>query len=247
MAVDLPAESLSRDTFHNGRLLVWQKKAGYRFSLDAPLLAYFLEGGREPAVEFGCGCGIVSLLALVSGKFKSIRAFEIQEDLCGLARLNARENGLADRLLVEQADFRAVASSLRGVETLFGNPPFYALGRGRVSGNEEVRAAKFEISLPLPDMLAAAAAVLAAYGSLSLVYPAARFPELIAEARGHGLYCRRRRAVKSFPTGKAERFLVELRKSKAGQIEMKPLVIFSSQGVYTAEMNEILTGKGNAD
>lgn len=246
MPADLNNGEFNRGSFFKGRVVVWQKKRGYRFALDAPLLASFIEGGREPAVEFGCGCGIISLLLLYSDKFKRIRAFEIQEDLYRLARFNAQENGFQDRFEVEHADFRREAAKLNGVQNLFGNPPFFAQDRGLVSRNPEVRAAKFETFLGLTELLAAAAAVLGADGRLNLIYPADRFDELEVEAEKCGLYWVCRRAVKSFPAGKTERFLVKLQKSSAGRIDLDPLHIFCRKGVYSPEMKEVLTGKDDA-
>ena len=54
----------TRDTFYRGRVVIFQERRGYRFSLDAPLLADFLPVCSGPALEVGCGCGVVALLAL---------------------------------------------------------------------------------------------------------------------------------------------------------------------------------------
>jgi len=53
----------TRDTFYHGRILVCQKKTGYRFAVDAPLLADFIQTtNTDRCLELGTGCGIISLL-----------------------------------------------------------------------------------------------------------------------------------------------------------------------------------------
>jgi tRNA1(Val) A37 N6-methylase TrmN6 len=51
------------DTFYRGRIRVLQPKKGYRFSVDAPLLADFIRTrAGDEALELGTGSGIISLL-----------------------------------------------------------------------------------------------------------------------------------------------------------------------------------------
>jgi len=85
------------DAFYHGRIRVLQTKAGYRFSIDAPLLADFIRTRPgDEALELGTGSGIISLLLSVR-PFKRITAVEIQSGLAGLARRNVALNGLQDR------------------------------------------------------------------------------------------------------------------------------------------------------
>jgi tRNA1Val (adenine37-N6)-methyltransferase len=57
-------EDETLEPFGQGRQLwVYQKKIGYRFSLDAVLLAGLTElRTGEQAVDLGAGCGIIALM-----------------------------------------------------------------------------------------------------------------------------------------------------------------------------------------
>ena len=58
-----PHSGETLDTFYHGRVRVLQKKRGYRFSVDAPLLADFVRTRRtDEVLEVGTGSGIISLL-----------------------------------------------------------------------------------------------------------------------------------------------------------------------------------------
>ena len=52
------------DTFYHGKVIIKQLKKGYRFAVDSPILADFLPRSSRPALEIGCGAGVISLLAL---------------------------------------------------------------------------------------------------------------------------------------------------------------------------------------
>jgi len=86
------------DTFYSGRILVLQKKEGYRFSVDAPLLADFIRTrGSDELLELGAGNGIISLLLSIK-PFRHITAVEIQAPLADLARRNVKLNNLEEKI-----------------------------------------------------------------------------------------------------------------------------------------------------
>ena len=60
---DLRRDDETLDAFYHGRVRVLQKKRGYRFSVDAPLLADFIRTKPEDeALDIGTGSGVISLL-----------------------------------------------------------------------------------------------------------------------------------------------------------------------------------------
>jgi tRNA1(Val) A37 N6-methylase TrmN6 len=90
----LKGEDETLDSFYRGSILVLQKKEGYRFSVDAPLLADFVKTKRSDEIlELGAGNGIISLLLSIK-PFKHITAVEIQGSLADMARRNVKLNNL---------------------------------------------------------------------------------------------------------------------------------------------------------
>ena len=58
-----PALDETLDPFFDGTLQILQKKAGYRFSIDAVLLSRFAKVRRnEKVIDLGTGCGILPFL-----------------------------------------------------------------------------------------------------------------------------------------------------------------------------------------
>jgi tRNA1Val (adenine37-N6)-methyltransferase len=230
------------DTFYHGKVVIKQLKKGYRFAVDSPILADFLPRSPWPALEIGCGVGVVSLLALQQKKFSRITGIEIQEPLYRLAVANSLANGLGERFQVIHGDFNTVCTRFENVQTIFCNPPFFKTDHGHISPDPTIRLARFEIALTLNDLLRCSAAILAPAGSLSLIFPFSRRKELLDEAAAYGLYPVKICSVQPFTDGPPDRFLVRLEKSKAPCREEPALVIFKARGVYSPEMEKIVSG-----
>lgn len=234
---------ITEDFFYKKKVIILQNKKGYRFSVDAPILADFLPSlPSEEALEIGTGSGIVSMLALYKKKFSYITGIEIQEQLSRLARLNAEKNRFHDRFQVIHGDFNTVYPDFKSARTIFSNPPFFELNRGRLSPNEEIRHAKAETRLNLRQLIKKTSRILNPLGGFYLILPYHRYNELITLSRQTGLYLSRIREVFSFKDGKPERFLVQLSIENVSAEKMEPLIIFKEKGIYTDEMDKILTG-----
>ncbi len=231
------------DAFYHGQVIIKQLKKGYRFAVDSPILAAFLPRSARPALEVGCGVGVVSLLALQQKKFPAVTGIEIQEALYRLAVENAAANGMAGRFHVIHGDFNRIFAGITNVQTIFCNPPFFKTGHGRLSPDETIRLARTEIALTLSGLLRGCAAALAARGKLFLVFPFFRREELVATARANGLHAARLRPVQPFVDSPPDRFLVQLQKTSGKCRHEEALVIFSGKGVYTPEMAKWLAGK----
>jgi tRNA1Val (adenine37-N6)-methyltransferase len=231
------------DAFYHGKVVIKQLKKGYRFAVDSPILAAYLPRSTRPALEVGCGVGVISLLALKLKKFPTVTGIEIQDSLYRLAVENAAANGMAARFHIVRGDFTRIHAGIANVQTIFCNPPFFKAGQGHVSPDLSIRLARFEIALDLPGLLRGCAACLAPRGRLYLVFPFSRREELLEAAAACGLYAATYRPVQPFADSKPDRLLMRLGKTDGRCRRERPLVLFKDRGVYTAEMERILAGE----
>ena len=75
-----PAETF--DTLFDGRLEIGQKKEGYRFSIDALLLAHFAEPRpKDRIIDLGTGCGVIPLILIFRRKIEAVIGVEVQPSL----------------------------------------------------------------------------------------------------------------------------------------------------------------------
>jgi len=244
---DLRRDDETLDTFYHGRVRVLQKRKGYRFSVDAPLLADFIRTrADDEALDIGTGSGVISLLLSVK-PFKRITAFEIQPGLADMARRNVELNGLLGRVEVVEADLRSYEPERR-FALIFSNPPYIRKASGFLSRSSEKSAAKHELHGDIGDIMDKTAEWLAPGGRACFVYPEKRRSDFARAANARGFRILRFRHVLPREGERPNLFLVELGFAAAageGSSEpeiMSPLVLYGPDGKYTADAEAVFSG-----
>ncbi|MGZ5515770.1 MAG: tRNA1(Val) (adenine(37)-N6)-methyltransferase [Candidatus Aminicenantales bacterium] len=229
------------DTFYRGRIRILQSKRGYRFSVDAPLLADFIRTRPgDEALEIGTGNGVISLLLSVK-PFRRITAVELQPGPADLAGRNVELNGLGDRIEIVQVDLRTYNPGRR-FDLIFSNPPYIRKTSGFLSSSAERSAAKHELHGGIGEILKRTAEWLAPDGRACFVYPEKRRPDLLAAAGESGLSAVRLRSILPRAGEPPNLFLIELEHA-ARQPELMPaLILFGPDGKYTLEAEAVFTG-----
>ena len=98
---------LTTDTFFNGNISVKQSKNGYRFSIDAVLLAGHIKtNSGDRILDIGTGSGIISLILAYRNPQINIYGVEIQKSLADIAALNVKDNKIEDRVKILCADIK---------------------------------------------------------------------------------------------------------------------------------------------
>jgi tRNA1(Val) A37 N6-methylase TrmN6 len=237
-----PAEDETLDSFYHGRVRLFQKKSGYRFSVDAPLLADFIRTRPgESLLELGAGNGVISLLVSLQ-PFARIVALELQPGLAELARRNVRLNRLEARITVMEADLRTF-EPVDKFDVVFSNPPYIRRRGGHLSLSGEKSIAKHEIRCDISDIMRTAAGAMKREGRSYFVYPAARRGDFDAARERAGLRTQALRFVYSRP-GEAPRWiLAECDFSAPEPLVRPPLFVYGRDGRYTPEMERIFRGE----
>jgi tRNA1Val (adenine37-N6)-methyltransferase len=234
--VILDDTDFTEDAILRGLVRVVQPRRGYRFSLDALLLADFaarLPGQR--IVDLGCGSGVVGFVLAARRPTARVIGVEIQPALCEAARRGVRLNGLADRVAVVEGDLRRADElwPAGSFDLAVCNPPYFAPRRGRPSPDAGRAVARHSLTCEIADVLRAARHALRPHGRLALVQPA-------AEVAGEGLCPRTIRPVVSRAGRPARRHLIELGEARPGGPHLlAPLVVHEGDG-YSAELRALL-------
>ena len=234
----------SLDAFYRGRIRILQKKKGYRFSVDAPLLADFIRTKESDlALELGTGCGVISLLLSVK-PFRHITALEIQPALADLARRNVALNDLEQKITVIEEDWRAYRPERR-YDLIFSNPPYIRKATGFLSRTTEKAIAKHELRGDIGELMMLAAEWLAPGGRACFIYPGKRRRDFMEAAENAKLKIRLFRDVRPRENTPANLFLCEVGfLSESFQEDvLSPLVLFNPDGGYTDEVEAIFTGR----
>ncbi len=241
--IDVPCfEDETLDTFYRGRVLVLQKKRGYRFAVDAPLLADFIRPRpTDELLELGTGSGIIALLLGIKS-FRHITAIEIQAALADLARRNVAANRQEEKITVVHGDFREY-SPRKKFDVVFSNPPYIGKKTGFLSAIPEKSVAKHELKCDIHEVMRVTAKLLKKNGRAYFVFPARRRDDLRNAAESCGLRLKTLRFVLPRKGAEANLFLAECR---FGAREMRiepPLMLLDARGGQTPEARLIFEGR----
>jgi tRNA1Val (adenine37-N6)-methyltransferase len=184
--------AFSRDPIFDDRTIISQRIGGYRFSVDALLLSWFVadrlpRGGGGNGIEFGAGSGVISILLKRRGLPGPILCVERQPGLFDLLKTNIAANDLAEELTPLRGDLREISLPREHFSPIFFNPPYHPATAGRTSPDDERAAARHELHGSLDDFLRVGAGSLRKRGHLFFIYPVERGPYACALLAAHGL------------------------------------------------------------
>ncbi len=124
--------------------------------------------------DFGCGCGIVSIMCALARPRWQIQGIDIQENLIELARSNAASCKLDIRFYHQ--DLRTHEGSY---DLILANPPWQKEGSGLLSPRISRNLSRVEINCSMQDLLTSIERCLKPGGSAIVIYPESRFSDLI--------------------------------------------------------------------
>jgi tRNA1Val (adenine37-N6)-methyltransferase len=239
-----PDETL--DALFGGDLQLYQKKQGYRYSIDSILLADFATiRSAARVIDLGTGNGVLALILAYRYPSILITGVEIQRQMAERAARNIRLNGYEDRIAIGQMDIASTVARFKpeSFDSVICNPPYRQTTTGRLSLSSERQIARHEIKATLDDFVAAAAFLLKNKGSFACIQLGDRTVDLVSAMRSAGLEPKRLRTVHAFSDAEASLVLVEAVKAGRKGIDiLPPLIIYDSAKNYTAELNAIAAG-----
>ena len=229
---------------------ILQKRQGYRFSLDAVVLADFVARlkGKGAAnrktryLDLGTGSGIILVLLAKWSTGLTGYGVEIQEPLADMAGRNLKLHRLQDRFEILCMNLKDLPSRFprASFDWITSNPPYRRLHSGRLNPDPQKALARHELTASLGDICRVMGFLLGEKGRSFLVYPASRFAGLVGQLRKAGLEPKTVRPVYPKPGEKACWVLVEaVRNGKEELAFEQPLFVEDARGGHTDEMNGI--------
>jgi len=234
---------LTSDTFFNGRIKIKQNRCGYRFSIDAVILAaHVLLQTDDTIVDLGTGCGVIPLILAFQNPEVRICGIEVQEGLAALAVQNVQDNAMGPRIRILCRDMKTLTLGMVSgpVSLVISNPPYRKLNSGRLNPNQQRAVARHEVEVVLLDVIETARRILSTSGRFVTIYPAGRITDLLSQMRSSGIEPNNLRMVHSNRFAAAKLILVE--GVKAGRPGVKidpPLFIYRENGAYTKEVQKM--------
>jgi tRNA1Val (adenine37-N6)-methyltransferase len=233
------------DEILEGRIRIFQKKKGYRFSIDVILLSHFISlKPHISVIDLGTGSGIIPII--LSNHYPHIQwlGLEIQEHLAALALKNVDLNGLKDRIRIIKGDVRKIEKLFpaHSFDAIVFNPPYRKMNSGRINPLIEKAIARHEIKGSLKEFLQAARYLARTGGKIFTIFPAKRLAELICLFRENKIEPKRMKMVFSDEDKTAEFVLVEGRAEGSEELKIEPSIfIYDQEKRYTKQMQAIFS------
>ncbi|MBF0465961.1 MAG: tRNA1(Val) (adenine(37)-N6)-methyltransferase [Nitrospirae bacterium] len=224
---------------------IYQRKRGYRFSIDSLLLCDFVRGGFHTKLiaDFGAGSGIIGILLAKKFTKSGVHLVEIQEELSALSKRNVEINALDDNITVHMRDIRTVNGyfSQNSFDIVVSNPPFRKPVSGMICPDMEKAIARHELKITFDELVNSAFYLLKGKGKLVFIYHPSRFVETIEILKKNKFEPKRIRFVHSNTETEAKMYLMEAVKEGKPELTIEPpLFLYETHGQYTQEVQNII-------
>lgn len=232
----------SVDTIFDGALKLEQGLRGYRYNVDAVLLAAFAHSVvGDHVVDVGAGAGPVGLGLAHLRDSRHVDLVERQPRLAELSRANIARNQLTDRCRVIESNIQNLKGKTRHYDGAVMNPPYFRCGAGRQSPTNERALARHEVHGTIAELVASTVRHLYPQAPFCIVYSAERLGALFSaldtvERRNIQL-----QSILPYKHAAATLVLVAARASKVHTTTVLPPLILHDDGRnYTPAAAEIL-------
>lgn len=235
-----PNERLD-DLILSGRRII-QNETEFCFSLDAVLLAHFPDFRKHwKVLDLGTGTGVMPLLAV--DHVAHFDAVELNPVMAELAKRNVELNGLADRITVQEGDYRGIRElyPAESFDLVMVNPPYRPVTCGAQSKKDGVARACHEVTATLKDVVAAARYALKFRGRLAMIHIPERLQEIMSALQENQLAVKRIRFVEPKADKPPNMVLIEavVGGAPGGIKYLPPLVVHGEDGRYTDEVMKL--------
>lgn len=230
-----------------GGLKLIQSSDGFRFGIDAVLLADFAAESCRSAdriVDLGTGNGVIPLILSHKTKAGSITGIDLQAKAIELARRSCALNGLEDRIRYLQCDVAALQQQMpqlrNTADAVVSNPPYIARGAGLKGAADSRFLARQETTAGIEEFTAAAAFLLRDRGHFFLVHRPSRLVDLLCCCRKYALEPKNIRFVAPRRDGKPNIMLLHCVKGGGKELDLaQTLYVYDDAGGYTLEIMKI--------
>lgn len=231
------------DTLFHGHLQCNQYEQGYRFSIDAVLLAHFCQFTKSDlrVLDLCCGCGVIGLIIAYRHAAVRVWGLELQPSMVELVEENVAINGYKDRFSVIAGNAVQIGQYLQpeSFDLVVCNPPYGKRSGGRQNRHQTVSIARHEVNGKLRDFVRAAAFAVKNRKRVAFIYPAIYTGKLLAELARQRLTVKRIQPVYSYPGEQSARLvLMEAVKNGGEQCDLLPpfYIYARKNGEYTPAM-----------
>ncbi|AAK78287.1 tRNA1(Val) A37 N6-methylase TrmN6 [Clostridium acetobutylicum] len=220
-----------------------QKKEGFRFGVDAVLLANYAKvKSNQTVIDLCSGTGIIPFIIQGKKSPRHITGIEIQEDMVQMANRTVLYNKFQEKIKFINEDIKNLAElkKLERVDVVTVNPPYKLRNSGIVNEFDKNAIARHEICCTLEDVIKAARTLLKDNGRLFMVHRPERLADILCLMREYKIEPKSIKMVYPSVNKAPNIVLIEGQRDGGAFLKWeKSLYIHKENGEYTEELNEI--------
>ena len=165
------------DYLYNSDIKIYQDDDMFKMNSDTRNLGGFLEFKKNDytILDVGCNNGALLLYASLNKKAKHYYGVDINDRAIELAKENMKINSIHNCTFYNQ-EFQTL--KMDQVDYIVSNPPYF--DGDHVSFNEDKKKARFAVYLPIEELIKHSKRLLKDRGSLFIVYPCFKLPQVMA-------------------------------------------------------------------
>lgn len=243
MIEELVREDETLDDLQLKGLHIIQKRNGFRYGVDAVLLANFskIKKGTE-VIDFCTGTGVIPFILAGKTEAALITGIEIQEEFVEMANRSRKYNKLEGKLNFVSQDLKNIdyLKALNKVDVVTVNPPYKQQNSGIVSTNDKSAIARHEIMCTLEQVIIAAKSVLKHNGRMYMIHRPERLADILCTMRKYKIEPKYIRMV--YPSVHKAPTMVLIEGQNNGGEFLKwgtALYVYDEKGNFSEEINKI--------
>ncbi|EES92343.1 SAM-dependent methyltransferase [Clostridium botulinum D str. 1873] len=243
MTMDLVKSGETLDDLQLNGIHVIQKKDGFRFGIDAVLLANFAKvKNGDRVVDLCSGTGIVPFIIAGKTKASNITGIEIQRDMTEMANRSTKFNKLQDKIEFICEDLTNINNikKISKADVVTVNPPYKLCNSGIVNPNDKMAIARHEICCNLEDVIIACRTLLKDNKRMYMVHRPDRLADIITLMRKNKIEPKRIQMV--HPNTKKPPNIVLIEGQRDGGAFLKwepPVYVYNDEGGYSDQIQVI--------
>ena len=241
-------EDETLDDLQLNNIFVIQKKSGFRFGMDAVLLANFATIKKNDNILDLCsGTGIIPFIIAGKRKFNKIVGIEIQEEMVDMAKRTSIYNKLDEKIKFIVGDLKDIdlLKKLGKFDVITVNPPYKLKNSGIINENSKESIARHEILCDIDDVIKAANILLKDRGRFFMVHRPERIVDILTTMRKYKIEPKLIKLIQPNEEKSPNLLLIEGHKNGGQFLKWeKTLYVYDKLGNYTKELVNIYSEDG---
>lgn len=223
--------------FQFKQFTVWHDRCAMKVNTDAVLLGAWASAKKATTIlDIGTGSGIIAIM-LAQRSNAYVTGVELDKNAACQALENASKCPWKERMEINHIDFNAFANICdTNFDLVVSNPPYFL--NSLLNNDVKKQMARHANSLTSAELIGGAFKILTENGIFAVILPEEQ-KGFEQEAAIAGLYCHRKLLVKTLPTKKFTRQLLEFSKIPKLQPELTELCIHATPKEYSPEYKQL--------